>query len=144
VSTVEKKKKKVRPARELTREEYREIRDIVVTSCINYDSEYGCLPLDYGKCYMLDKRYTGSCCKYFRETLLQQNPILKSVLAGQINITVKECPICGSLFVPIRSQVYCTEHCRTVGQREKNRRRQQKRRREIKNGGTYGQGEKSN
>jgi len=41
-------------ARELTRHERAVIRKLVVGMCANYDSEYGCLPLDYGGCYMLD------------------------------------------------------------------------------------------
>ena len=41
-------------ARELTREEKRAIRSLVVKWCANYDRDVGCLPLDC-ECYMLDR-----------------------------------------------------------------------------------------
>ena len=40
--------------RELTREEKKKIRALVVKWCANYDRECGCLPLDC-ECYMLGK-----------------------------------------------------------------------------------------
>lgn len=40
--------------RELTFTEKRQIKKLVVQCCDNYDKEYGCLPLDYGGCYMLE------------------------------------------------------------------------------------------
>ena len=54
------------PPREMTREERAAIKKLVVSLCANYDRDYGCLPLDYGRCYMLDKWWTGAYCKYFR------------------------------------------------------------------------------
>ena len=60
-------------SRELTRKEKTAIRSLVVTWCANYDREYGCLPLD-SDCYMLGKCWTGSYCRYFRESVLPLNP----------------------------------------------------------------------
>ena len=68
------------PPRELTREERREIKKLVVSMCANYDRTYGCLPLDYGRCYMIDKCWTGALCKYFREAVLPLNPALEAAL----------------------------------------------------------------
>lgn len=56
--------------RELTTGERRSIRKLVTGHCANYDSEYGCLPLDC-ECPMLGVCYTNSAmCRYFREALL--------------------------------------------------------------------------
>ncbi|WP_425475069.1 cysteine-rich VLP protein, partial [Anaeromonas gelatinilytica] len=57
--------------RELTRRERTAIRRLVTGMCANYDPEYGCLPLDYGGCYMLDKYWTGAYCKYFKKACLR-------------------------------------------------------------------------
>ena len=50
------------PERELTAWERREIKRLVKSLCANYDSEYGCLPLDC-QCVMLHKWWTGGGCK---------------------------------------------------------------------------------
>ena len=46
-------------SRELTRQERAAIRKLVTGMCANYDSEYGCLPLDC-ECYILNKWWTVS------------------------------------------------------------------------------------
>ena len=48
--------------RELTREEKKKIRALVVKWCANYDKEYGCLPLEC-ECYMFGKCWTGAYCR---------------------------------------------------------------------------------
>ena len=59
--------------RELTTGERRSIRKLVTGHCANYDSEYGCLPLDC-ECPMLGICYTNSAmCRYFREAVLPPN-----------------------------------------------------------------------
>lgn len=60
-------------ARELTRAERVSIRRLVKKWCANFDPEYGCLPLDC-ECYMLNKWWTGSYCRYFREAVLPLDP----------------------------------------------------------------------
>ena len=69
-------------SRELTRKEKTAIRSLVVTWCANYDREYGCLPLD-SDCYMLGKCWTGSYCRYFRESVLPLDPALEASLMSE-------------------------------------------------------------
>lgn len=115
--------------RELTRSERAAIRKLVVVICANYDSEYGCLPLDYGRCYMLDKWWTGACCKYFQNAVLPLDSVLEAVLTGRDNsLSQKVCPVCGAAYLPVTSQAYCSEACRMKGKRETDRRRQQRHR----------------
>ncbi|MBQ8622164.1 MAG: cysteine-rich VLP domain-containing protein, partial [Oscillospiraceae bacterium] len=66
-------------SRELTREEKSAIRKLVFSLCANYDREYGCLPLD-GSCYMLGKCWTGAYCRYFRDAVLPNDPVLEAAL----------------------------------------------------------------
>ena len=66
-------------ARELTREEKKKIRALVVEWCANYDKEYGCLPLEC-ECYMFGKCWTGAYCRYFREAVLPLDPALEAAL----------------------------------------------------------------
>lgn len=68
--------------RELTRQEHAAIRRLVTGICANYDPEYGCLPLDYGSCYMIDKCWAGTYCKYFQKAVLPLNPVLEATLTG--------------------------------------------------------------
>lgn len=110
--------------RELTREERAAIRKLVTGMCANYDYEYGCLPLDYGGCYMIDKWWTGAYCKYFQNAVLPLNPVLEATLTGRDNsLSEKICPVCGAVYIPVTSQAYCSEACRVKGQREAARRR---------------------
>ena len=117
-------------SRELTRAERAAIRKLVTGMCANYDSEYGCLPLDYGGCYMLDKWWTGAYCKYFQNAVLPLDPVLEATLTGRdYSLTQKTCPVCGAAYLPVTNQAYCSEACRVKGKREADRRRQQRRRR---------------
>lgn len=115
------------PARELTRSERTAIRRLV-KRCANYDTEYGCLPLD-GPCYMLGKWWTGGYCRYFQESVLPLDPVLEAALLGQSGgPAYKVCPVCGGAYLPVTSQAYCSEACRIKGSREAARLRQQRRR----------------
>ena len=83
-------------ARELTREEKRKIRALVVKWCANYDKEYGCLPLEC-ECYMFGKCWTGAYCRYFREAVLPLDPALEAALTTVgPRPDFKPCPICGN------------------------------------------------
>jgi len=118
-----------KPRRKLTREERREIKRLVADMCANYDRQYGCLPLDYGGCYMIDKWWTGSFCKYFKNAVLPLNPALEaSLFCEGAPSQEKICPVCGKAYIPTTSQAYCSDACRVTGQREGARRRQRKRR----------------
>ena len=91
-------------SRELTRKEKTAIRSLVVTWCANYDREYGCLPLD-SDCYMLGKCWTGSYCRYFRESVLQLDPALEASLMSEgPRPDFKICPVCGGPVPPDRRQ----------------------------------------
>ena len=70
-------------ARELTRDEKKKIRSLVMGMCANYDRESGlCLPLDCA-CYMLHKCWTGAYCRYFREAVLPLDPELQASLTTE-------------------------------------------------------------
>ena len=90
-------------ARELTREEKKKIRALVVEWCANYDKEYGCLPLEC-ECYMFGKCWTGAYCRYFREAVLPLDPALEvSLLSEGPRPDFKICPVCGgAVHAPIR------------------------------------------
>jgi len=113
--------------RELTRDECNAIRELVVSSCANYDQEYGCLPLE-NPCYMLGKCWTGSYCKYFREALLPTNPVLGATLTGRETPVQDMCASCGEPFIPVGKQFYCSEACQNEGNRHKSRERMRKKR----------------
>ena len=101
--------------RELTCGEQRAIRYLVKEKCANYDEQYGCLPLN-GACYMFGVYHTGvAMCRYFRQSVLPENPSLEAVLSGVCE--TKPCRICGAAFAPIGRQAYCSAKCRDTGKR---------------------------
>ena len=98
--------------RELTRDERKTIRRLVTGMCANYDSEYGCLPLDC-PCYMLGKWWTGSLCRYFRAAVLPLAPVLETSLTGEATgPEIRRCAVCGRAFIPEGRQAYCSEACK--------------------------------
>lgn len=112
--------------RELTRDEKRAIRKLVTGDCANYDSEYGCLPLDC-ECYMLGKCWTGALCRYFREAVLPLNPELEASITGEgAALDMRPCAVCGRPFLPEGRQAYCSEACKAEGNRRKSRERVRK------------------
>ena len=114
--------------RELTREERAAIRKLVTGMCANYDHEYGCLPLDYGRCYMLDKWWTGSYCKYFKNAVLPLNPILEAALTGTAEPETKPCALCGKpIYVDNNRGKYCVD-CGKTARRNRQREYMRKKR----------------
>jgi hypothetical protein len=104
------------PERELTRDERAAIRKLVVQMCANYDYKFGCLPLDYGRCYMLDKYWTGSYCKYFVGAVLPLDPELETALMGKKRppppaAETKPCETCGKRFIGDGRHKYCSKKC---------------------------------
>mgnify|MGYP002510822742 FL=1 len=101
-----------KPIRELTEKERRGIRKLVTQKCANYDPEYGCLPLDCN-CVMLEKAYCGNAmCRYFRESVLPNDPELNATLQ---HLAAKRCKVCGKRFPAKGRKMYCSEKCaRTV------------------------------
>ena len=108
------------PSRELTRQERAAIRRLVTDLCANHDNQDRlCLPLDC-PCYMLQKWWTGSFCRYFREAVLPVDPALESALKQ------KTCPVCGKAYLPTTSQAYCSDSCRTFARRKSERERKRR------------------
>ena len=97
------------------------IRKLVTRLCANYDRDAGCLPLDY-PCYMLEKCWTGALCRYFREAVLPNDPVLEASLAveGPAPET-RPCPICGRVFFPDGRTRYCSPGCTKAARLKKQR-----------------------
>ena len=107
--------------RELTREEKTAIRKVVTRLCANYDREYGCLPLD-GPCYMMNKCWSGAYCRYFREAVLPNDPVLEAALtSGGATPDTKICPVCGRAFLPDGRTRYCSVACAHAARLKKQR-----------------------
>ncbi len=79
---------------------------------------------------MLDKYWTGAYCKYFRNAVLPMNPALEAALTSDVRPALdKVCAVCGNPFDPVGRQVYCSEACRIMGTREKERQKKRNQRR---------------
>lgn len=89
--------------------------------CANYDCQYGCLPLDYGGCYMLDKCWVGTYCKYFQAAVLPLDLKLEATLLGRVIPNMDACNICGKRFVSEGKQVYCSAACANTARRKRQR-----------------------
>lgn len=108
-------------ARELTREEKVAIRKLVTRLCANYDRDVGCLPLDC-PCYMLEKCWTGALCRYFREAVLPNDPLLEASLAAEGPAPeTRPCPVCGRAFLPNGRTRYCSPGCARAALRQQKR-----------------------
>lgn len=94
---------------ELSFREKQRIRKLVKKWCANYDTEYGCLPLDCD-CYMFGICYRNSgLCRYFREALLPTDPVLQSVFQPA---QTRNCQLCGRAFPAEGTRAYCSRKCR--------------------------------
>ena len=108
-------------SRELTREEKSAIRKLVFSLCANYDREYGCLPLD-GTCYMLGKCWTGAYCRYFRDAVLPNDPVLEAALTAEGPAPeTRPCLVCGRPFLPDGRTRYCSAACSAAALRKQKR-----------------------
>ena len=118
-----------RPSRELTRSERAKIRKLVTETCANYDGrERQCFALDC-PCYMLDKCWTGSLCRYFQGAVLGADPALQSAQTGEdSSMRQKRCPVCGKAYLPVTSQAYCSAACRAYARRKSKRERKRRER----------------
>ncbi len=115
-------------ARELTREEKAAIRKLVTRLCANYDRDVGCLQLDC-PCYMLEKCWTGALCRYFREAVLPNDPVLEASLAAEGPVPeTRLCPICGRFFLSDGRTRYCSPSCARTALRQQKRNYMRKRR----------------
>lgn len=94
--------------RELTKAEKKAIRDLVLNHCANHVRKLGCIVMD-GKCYMLQKEYCShSLCKYFRNIVLPNDPVLEATLTG---VPTRQCPVCGQHFSKESRRKYCSDAC---------------------------------
>jgi len=116
--------------RELTRAERGAIRKLVISSCANYDSEYGCLPLDC-PCYMFGKWWTGAYCKYFQNAVLPLDPVLEATLTGRETPEQDICVACGGTFIPNGKQAYCSPACAATARRKRQRKYMRKKRTDV-------------
>ena len=108
-------------ARELTRAERVSIRRLVKKWCANFDPEYGCLPLDC-ECYMLNKWWTGSYCRYFREAVLPLDPELERALSDTGHkAELRACAVCGRPFPRQGKRAFCSGTCKEVAKRKRQR-----------------------
>lgn len=119
-----------RASRELTRSERAAIRRLVTELCANYDNqEKLCLPLDC-PCYMLNKWWTGTYCRYFEKAVLPVDAALESAITGEDTfMRQKICPVCGRVYLPTTSQAYCSDSCRVSARRKYERERKRRERR---------------
>ena len=114
-----------KPIRELTEKERRGIRKLVTERCANYHEDYGCLPLDCN-CVMLEKVYCGNAmCRYFRESVLPNDPELNAALQ---NLATKRCKHCGKPFPAKGRKEYCSDTCVAEARRKHTAKRVRKHR----------------
>ena len=112
--------------RELTEKERRGIRKLVTDRCANYHEDYGCLPLDC-ECVMFGNAFCGNAmCRYFRESVLPNDPELSASLQ---NLAAKRCKHCGKPFPAKGRTMYCSDRCRNEAQKKQTAKRAQKHRR---------------
>ena len=107
-------------ARELTRAERAAIRRLTVSMCANYDSIYGCLPLD-SSCYMLGKRWTDSYCKYFQNAVLPLDTRLILSMLGGVASETRTCAVCGTMFAMNGKKAYCSVACADTARNRRQR-----------------------
>jgi|GEM_PF-195756 len=104
--------------RELTGRERQAIRRLVKEWCANYDSDYGCLPLD-SECFMFGKAYSGGAlCKWFRDAVLPLDTELERIFTGGVAPDMKPCAVCGTAFPLNGRQIYCSDKCAASGRRK--------------------------
>ena len=79
------------------------------------------IPLD-GPCYMLGKCWTGAYCRYFRDAVLPNDPVLEAALTAEGPVPeTRPCPICGRPFLPDGRTRYCSAACSATALRKQKR-----------------------
>lgn len=111
--------------RELPKSEKREIKTLVKQYANFRKEEQECLPLD-SCCFMINKAYTGTLCKYFKNALLPLNLNLERVLTKNYDISQKKCGICGGIFNAVKNKRYCSDRCKVIAKKQVNRERARK------------------
>ena len=71
---------------------------------------------------MMDKCWTGAYCRYFREAVLPNNPVLEAALTSNGPAPdTKACPVCGGAFLPDGRIRYCSAACAHAARLKKQR-----------------------
>ena len=71
---------------------------------------------------MMDKCWTGAYCRYFREAVLPNDPVLEAALtSGGAAPNTRKCPVCGGAFLPDGRTRYCSATCAGVALRKQKR-----------------------
>lgn len=112
----------------MTTEQARRVSHLIRKLCANYRDGL-CLPLCYNddvKCPQIGMR--SSLCKYFKESILGNDPVLEAELLGHDHEAVKDCPQCGSRFVPKSNRSEYCPKCAEMIRKERARKRKQKQR----------------
>lgn len=74
------------------------------------------------ECYMLEKCWTDSYCRYFREAVLPTDPALEAALLSEGPAPeTRPCPVCGRAFLPDGRTRYCSEACAAAALRKQKR-----------------------
>lgn len=81
------------------------------------------------ECYMLGKCWTGAYCRYFREAVLPNDPVLEASLSSEDSEPdTQPCPVCGKPFLPDGRTRYCSAACSRAAQRRQQREYMRKKR----------------
>lgn len=93
----------------LSDNQLKRVKVLVHKRCCNYD-DGGCLLLDWPFCNVCPQCHSNSlCCKWFRNAVLPNDPLLEAEILGNTNI-IKHCHSCGRQFVPKSNRAkYCNE-----------------------------------
>lgn len=118
--------------RELKRSEKRKIKESVRKKCANYDSEYGCVPLDTD-CYMCTIGFTNSSlCHYYEKCILPTEEELQNLFQKENNV-FKKCGICGNSFKANGNKKYCSEECKRKAEKKAAAERKRRERKKMEN-----------
>ena len=70
----------------------------------------------------LEKCWTGALCRYFREAVLPNDPVLEASLAAEGPAPeTRPCPVCGRAFLPDGRTRYCSPGCAKAARLKKQR-----------------------
>jgi len=118
--------------RKLSKSERRALQSMVNEWCANFDrGNRLCLPKDK-PCIMIAETCARCLCKYFRESVLPDNPVLEAALTRK-TVETKQCPVCEKAFAPVGNRsTYCSEECRAKGARKKEREKKRLQREKIR------------
>ena len=103
------------------------LKSMATSLCANYRVATKECCLTDRRCSVIDKETeVRTICRYFKKSVLPENPTLEAKLLGW-EVATKKCEICGRVFVPgSNRQSYCSDECESKGNRAKSRERMRK------------------